>query len=986
MVEKNKILESWVMVEHLSEGEFKDGKSMIRFDEMHNNDFYGYFKGKLGASSNSGKQKGLVVYVGIFKFIEVIKFLREKFKLQESFQDIQLGEKFSLAIFFNDRLEFLPDKTFFTASAYINTKQDFPYENKFKEFEAELKMKLSSKFENTSLNASKFNEAMGFVIENYGIELKKCRARVLGNVNTDAVNLHSFFIEDLETAKSIETDTLNGYLYGNSNNRVNLDSKSDSQNFNPTAFESILQPKNYPSGRFPTNTKYALSFMQQTAVNICLNDDNKPIKSVNGPPGTGKTTLLKDVFAELVVRQALDISNLKEHTLVAKNSETLGEIPEHITKNSIIVASSNNGAVQNIVNELPLVSAIDDDLIEELKEADYFFKLANSELKREFIENENGKINVTLSSKPCVGEEKFWGMFSLEGGRSDNITKIITAVQHIVSYLKNEYTPDSSIYATFLQQYNSLKAFKESVQKEATRHSKGGERPSFKESFLKKLSALRKPEPKQTSVNPLDMSVDYATLQLSNPWFTREFRIQQSRLFITALRVRKQFLYDNIQNLYKSTNIWEFQNKHLSEKELITTAWSWINMAIPVISSTFASFSRMCRNLQLQALGHLFVDEAGQALPQAGVGAVFRSRQVTVVGDPSQIQPVLTLDANILNMLCERYGVTKKYLSDDASVQTLCDSASSYGYYRNPEKSEDSWIGIPLWVHRRCDYPMFEISNKISYGGLMVKQDKAFGKTGWFDVKGQANNKYVEEQGEFLCAKISQMAEKNPDILDKNKKDIVYVITPFSNVAQQLAKKLNQIGFTRHNDNKKPTNVGTIHTFQGKEAPIVFMVLGADAQSKGSANWAVSIPNMMNVAVTRAKKEFYIVGDKNLYLHLNRDVINDTYEIIQRFGKEHPESFDCDVDSVMKSYVKQHQTVIPFTAKPQVKYIQGTVKFVGKGKNSNYAYIIGDDGKQYTLFENTFARLSPNVQKAVQSGARITFTADYKNYIKRIVE
>ncbi|MFP5303901.1 AAA family ATPase, partial [Cobetia sp. SIMBA_158] len=65
----------------------------------------------------------------------------------------------------------------------------------------------------------------------------------------------------------------------------------------------------YPLGRFPTNPDYALSFMQQAAVNLALNDKND-IRSVNGPPGTGKTTLLKDVFADLVVQQALAMSKL----------------------------------------------------------------------------------------------------------------------------------------------------------------------------------------------------------------------------------------------------------------------------------------------------------------------------------------------------------------------------------------------------------------------------------------------------------------------------------------------------------------------------------------------------------------------------------------------------------------------------------------------------------------------------------------------------
>lgn len=230
----------------------------------------------------------------------------------------------------------------------------------------------------------------------------------------------------------------------------------------------------------------------------------------------------------------------------------------------------------------------------------------------------------------------------------------------------------------------------------------------------------------------------------SNPWFGEDYRIAQSKLFIKALAVRKQFLYENRKNIKAATIIWSNQNKYLENKKIIVAAWDWINLTIPVISSTFASFSRMCKNLGVNTLGHLFIDEAGQALPQASVGAIFRSRNVCVVGDPSQIKPVLTLDANILGMLSTHFGVNEKYLSDSASTQTLVDSASRYGFYRETDMNDDSWIGIPLWVHRRCNYPMFTISNEISYNGFMVQGKKEDGKANWYNIKGKANNKYVK--------------------------------------------------------------------------------------------------------------------------------------------------------------------------------------------------------------------------------------------------
>lgn len=106
---------------------------------------------------------------------------------------------------------------------------------------------------------------------------------------------------------------MNAYLYGNKKERMNLDSKKDSVNFHPHLFEQILQPKNYPLGRFPSNTTYALSLMQQVAVNLSIGFDNNQMRSVNGPPGTGKTTLLKDIFAQLVVQQAYSIAKLSDH-------------------------------------------------------------------------------------------------------------------------------------------------------------------------------------------------------------------------------------------------------------------------------------------------------------------------------------------------------------------------------------------------------------------------------------------------------------------------------------------------------------------------------------------------------------------------------------------------------------------------------------------------------------------------------------------------
>jgi hypothetical protein len=59
--------------------------------------------------------------------------------------------------------------------------------------------------------------------------------------------------------------------------------------------------------------------------------------------------------------------------------------------------------------------------------------------------------------------------------------------------------------------------------------------------------------------------------------------------------------------------------------------------------------------------------------------------------------------------------------------------------------------------------------------------------------------------------------------------------------------------------------IGTVHTFQGKEESIVWMVLGCDQDNNGGAHWASDKPNLLNVAVTRAQHRLFIMGDAELW-------------------------------------------------------------------------------------------------------------------------
>ncbi|WP_318023490.1 DEAD/DEAH box helicase [Ureaplasma urealyticum] len=366
---------------------------------------------------------------------------------------------------------------------------------------------------------------------------------------------------------------------------------------------------------------------------------------------------------------------------------------------------------------------------------------------------------------------------------------------------------------------------------------------------------------------------DYEKLQNFSPWFSNDFRTKQTNLFILALKVRKQFLKEQVHNLKKAIKIWHDKNTYRQHKSAIQNAWHWINLAIPIISSTFASFNNMMNSMPKNSLGYVICDEAGQALPQVAVGAIFRSYKFIAVGDPKQIKPVLSYKIDTLL---------------DVSVQTLVDKASKYGYYTQSNNDQDTtnWIGIPLWVHRRCTNPMFAIANAIAYDNKMVlpkNMQNLKGKTKWFNIKGKAIENYVKEQGEKLREELinkKKELSENHELKDKK----IYVITPFKNVAKKLSALLKN-DFDKINSNSHESiSVGTVHTFQGKEAPIVYLVMGADEQTINAAEWAVTEPNIINVAATRAKKEFYIMDDKELYKNLG--CMKKTIEIIDKYNQD----------------------------------------------------------------------------------------------------
>lgn len=808
--------------------------------------------------------------------------------------------------------------------------------------------------------------------------------------NADILN--SFYIEDLERVitsyeKGDYRKTFKDYLSA----CLNKDFVHSDLSLHPDILRESLIPENYPDGCWPS--PYSASLMQQFAVNTVYKElsgeKQEGLFSVNGPPGTGKTTLLRDIIAAILVKRA---KNMVRFNDPAKAFRKIGEVqvsekytpfiyePDpSICDGGIVVTSSNNGAVENISKELPLKSEVKgySDLVgyfrqvsEECLDEKYWGIIAavlgNKENQRKLIgciwngnsEKETYTLKQHLADyKPT--EEEWLGVVSsferklsevkAEKSRltgfmqnAENIEKILLKLEDIAYRL----TVDEKELDTRIEVSNLLSAeidesrrrreevktemqllrstrpgfftywfskevrtqYKKAVASVLSEYNISGERLARQNAELQKLcteieTLKSKWEKSKREHDEIDeqyklllnsvekvreelkgayadasfwQRIESKEVQETTPWYSETLKRLQSELFVEAMKVNELFLLRaNATSSRIKTTLDGFFNflktgGNLTEKE-IQAMWNTFWLVVPVVSSTFASIQRMFSSLGTGSIPWLFVDEAGQAVPQAAAGAIWRSKRAVIVGDPFQIEPVVTIPEQIINNFSRYFGLDKTQIHTSLSVQSMADRANPYGWVTN-----DTWTGSPLRVHRRCIDPMFSIANEIAYNNMMY--NSTFGSTpnlimqnGFVQVEGNVSGRhYVPEQGMAIKLMIMEEIRQLQELPD------LFVISPFSEIPSILKKELRQpirkalAPFKQIDDDtlKKwlDSHIGTVHTFQGKQAAGVIFCLGLDEKTKGAATWASSKPNLLNVALTRAKFRFVAVGDGKIWL------------------------------------------------------------------------------------------------------------------------
>ena len=771
----------------------------------------------------------------------------------------------------------------------------------------------------------------------------------MGFPDTEPALLGSFIARDLTRVRAaLEAGNigtaLRRYLFGREAGETASDVVRD-----PAAALPLLSPALIPAARWPSPPEQTLVLAQQLAVNAAFDRlrDRPGLFSVNGPPGTGKTTLLRDLVAAVILERARVLAGFTFPEDAFPEKIELGEkrldawtLAPELRGFEMVVASSNNGAVENVTTELPGLKAVDP----AWTDAPGFFP----GVARTLLEDEPGADGQPPRERQC------WALLSAVLGNRANRRRFVDRFwwadpaqkpqqpKHWASFktaLKRlgDAPPDwgaaRRAFQASLEEVERLRGLAldlqaaladlpaaearltawEELEREIANHL--ALRPGWLDlvlrlgrwvAWLRAGAALKRRLDDQTRAliadggrasghrladvgSRLDSARRLAEAarakadalrtalacnavpdaafftrpvderERAAPWSWPAFEEARKRCFLAALYLHRAFLAGAASRVRANLGLMMdvLAGKPISA-EAHPDLWATLFLAVPVVSTTFASFPRLFEGMGRESLGWLLVDEAGQAPPQHAAGALWRARRAVVIGDPRQIEPVVPLPDSAIEALRRSFKLDDLWHPTRHSAQVLADRANTLGGHIG-----ETWVGCPLRVHRRCyREPMFEVANRIAYDGLMVyggmpRREMPLGPSRWIDEDGPPadDGHFIPSQGTIALDLIRQ-AEAAGALKE------LYVISPFRSVAldlRGLARGANlPAEWVR-------TGIGTVHTFQGKEADMVILLLGGNPARPGAFRWAAEKPNLLNVALTRARQRVYVIGNRDLW-------------------------------------------------------------------------------------------------------------------------
>lgn len=249
-----------------------------------------------------------------------------------------------------------------------------------------------------------------------------------------------------------------------------------------------------------------------------------------------------------------------------------------------------------------------------------------------------------------------------------------------------------------------------------------------------------------------------------------------------------------------------------------------------VLSTTFSSRS----NFRAETLfDYVIMDEASQVSSETGALALMCARNAVFVGDSMQLPNVIT-DADRLRMqaIGSKHAIDPRY---DCAALSFLESVCRVF----PEAPQTL-----LREHYRCHPKIINFCNQRFYGGRLLIMTEDRGEpdviTAWRTAPGH------HARGAFNPREIETIRREVLPSLPCEQAEIG-IISPYNEQVDALHRELGG-----------GIDVATVHKFQGREKEAIILSTVDDQITAFTDD-----PNLLNVAVSRAKRQFTLVTSSN---------------------------------------------------------------------------------------------------------------------------
>lgn len=577
----------------------------------------------------------------------------------------------------------------------------------------------------------------------------------------------------------------------------------------------ITKMANRHCGQF--GNAFPLAFSQRRAVHRALALTPGEFLCVTGPPGTGKTTMLQSLVASLMVEAVHD---------------------ERSYPPIIAATGATNQAVTNVITAMEKASS------------------DTSLLASRWIPGVDSYGTFCVSASRAQDAERVEG-FQLEQmsgeGLSNSLSDPHFRRQAEATYLANF----KSFSGKQLPLRGAVRHLAAMIRRErgalyrAILECRDG---SLSE-WIKGLVGLRPQKPTAQFFNELAQFDQQRRFVL----FLLAARFWEGRWLLEMQQRRADGVNRNSRGQLSTT----------------TADWRCRAMLTPAFVSTLAMlprFFRYDRDSAQPPIDFLIFDEASQVSPELGAGCLALASRALIVGDDQQLEPVWNVPPHVdLSNASQHELIGRDQNRGLAELTRMGMLASNGSLMRlslrcSTFNDGGTTVGVFLSEHRRSVPEIVAACNALAYRDRLLPyrpplSERVLPAFGYLHVRGRMEKVGTSRRNKTEADEIISWLVTNRERLlhfyrSRSLDQVLAVISPFAAQIEYIHTKLRPF--------RDRILVGTVNSLQGAERPVVLFSTVYDPSFTDQFFFDRG-PNMLNVAISRARDSFVVFGDTAIF-------------------------------------------------------------------------------------------------------------------------